>query len=117
MNDYVQTIDDHLKALLQKNVKLNLNNNVYREGKLILFSHGYFCLNLHIRNYIKNKNELLKIPLPFDVEYHDDGLLFFDYRIMKFIHNNVVAKSVIDKIKKKTLSKFYDKILTIEVLQ
>jgi len=117
MNEYLATIDEHLTGLLQKNLRFGLNGNTYREGKLILYTHGYFCLNVNIRNYIKNKNELLKIPIPFDIEFHDDGLLFFDYRINKFIHNNLTAEKLITNIKKSTLSKFYDKILTIEVVQ
>ena len=115
MNDYLTSIDNILKQLLQKDIRFVLNDQVNREGKLILFNHGYFTLNFHIKNYRKNKNELFKIPVPFDFEYHDeDGLLYFDYRIKTFSHGNTEIESMIKNIKKPHTSKYYDKILIIE---
>jgi hypothetical protein len=115
MNDYQMSIDNILKQLLQKNIKFVLNDQVTREGKLILFNHGYFTLNFHIKNHRKNKNELFKLPIPFDFEYHDDdGLLYFDYRIKTFAHGNEEIETMVKGAKKTHLSKYYDKILIIE---
>lgn len=108
-------IDNVLKNLLQKNIKLVLNDQVMKDGKFILFAHGYFSLNFNIFNNKKDKLELIKLPIPFDFEYYEDeGLLYFDYRIRAFTHNDTELESLISNIKKSQVSKYYDKILTIE---
>jgi len=115
MNDYLTTIDEVFKGLLQKDIRFVLNNQTTREGKLILFNHGYFSINLNIKNYKKNKLEVLKLPIPFNFEvYQDEGLLYFDYRVKTFVHNNSEMLILINNIKKPHISKYYDKILIIE---
>lgn len=115
MNDYLMMIDNVLKNLLQKNIKLTVNSQIVKDGKFILFTHGYFSLNFNIFNSKKEKMELIKLPVPFDFEYYDDeGLLYFDYRIKSFTYNDKELELLINNIKKPHVSKYYDKILTIE---
>ena len=115
MNDYLVKIDNVLKQLLQKNIKFLLNDQVVKDGKFILFTHGYFSLNFIIYNHKKDKLELIKLPVPFDFEYYEDeGLLYFDYRIKTFSHNDKEIEQFINNIKKPKVSKYYDKILTLE---
>jgi len=118
MNDYLMSIDNVFKNLLQKDIRFVLNNQTTKEGRFILFSHGYFSFNFNIKNYKKNKMELLKLPIPFDYEYYEsEGLLYFDYRIKTFSHNDAEIELLIKNIKKPQLSKYYDKILTIEEIK
>lgn len=115
MNDYLFDIDETLNPFLQKNIKFVLNDQVYKEGKFILYTHGHFSLNFDIKNNKKNKIETVKIPLPFSFESHNkDNLLFFDYRIKTFTREHKDIELYIKNIKKTTLSRYYDKILTIE---
>lgn len=116
MNEYLLKLDQALKPFLQRNIKFTINNQQYKEGKFILYTHGYFSLNFNIRNHRKNKTETLKIPLPFNFEHYlSEGLIYFDYRIKTFAHNIEIEQTIKD-IKKVNLSRYYDKILTIESL-
>ena len=118
MNEYLLKLDEALKPFLQKNIRFIINSQPYKEGKFILYTHGYFCLNIDIKNYRKNKTEILKIPLPFKFESHvEDELLYFDYRIKSFILEHKDLDAEIKSIKSSTLSRYYDKVLTIEVLK
>jgi hypothetical protein len=118
MNQYLLDIDDILKPYLQKNIRFIINNQPYKEGKFILYTHGYFSLNFNIRNYRKNKTETVKLPLPFSYEVHkSEDLLYFDYRLKTFIREHKDIENCIKDVKNQTLSKYYDKILTIETVK
>lgn len=115
MNDYLLQLDDVLKHFLQRNIKFLINSQFYKEGKFIFYTHGYFSLNFNIKNYRKNKTEILKIPIPFDFEIHrNDNLLYFDYRVKTFSHNNTEIEKYIKTVENPILSRYFDKILTIE---
>jgi hypothetical protein len=117
MNDYILGINDVLNPFLQKTIRFTINNQIHKEGKFILYTHGYFSLNFNIKNYRKNKIEIIKLPLPFNYELHtEDELLYFDYRLRTFIKEHKDIENCIKNIKNKVLSRYYDKILTIEVL-
>lgn len=118
MNDYLLELDDVLKPFLQKNIRFTINNQPHKEGKFILYTHGYFSLNFNIKNYRKNKMEIIKIPLPFDYEAHEsDNLLYFDYRIKTFSKDHKDIEDCIKAIRAPVLSRYYDKILIIEALK
>lgn len=118
MNDYLITIDQVLKNLLQKDIRFILNNQITKEGKFILYNHGYFLFNFNIKNYKKNKLEILKLPIPFNFEYYkEEGLIYFDYRIKSFSHSDNDIDKLIKGVKKPHISKYYDKILTIEEIK
>lgn len=114
MNDYLLKLDDHLKPFLQRNIKFLINSQPYKEGKFILYTYGYFSVHFHIKNYRKHKTEILKLPLPFNYEpYPDENLLYLDYRLHTFAHDAEIIQ-LINKVKNPILSRFYDKIVTIE---
>ena len=114
MNDFIINIDEILKHALLSQVILKIDGNPYKEGIFISFTHNFFNLNLLLKNKRKIKTDVLKIPLPFDI-YTLNNNIIFDYSIKKFIKNNPDLDLLINDLKKPCISKFYDKILTIEV--
>lgn len=102
------------KALLQKNITLELRNKTYKQGKLLIFQQKNFYLTF-ILETLKSKNEKVEIPIPFDVENHmDDGLVYFDYRIKtlsKFCPE--IETNLLIFPNKSKSNKFLDTILTI----
>lgn len=118
MNEYLQKIDEGLKPFFQKKIRLLINDQQYKEGRFILYTHGYFSLNLEVENAKKKKTEVIKIPLPFECEYYpDESLLYFDYRIQSFTKEYKILEALIRKMTAPSLSRYYDKIVTIEVSQ
>lgn len=114
MQDYNSIIDEYLKTILLNNVILKIDDNKYKEGTFISFSYNFFSMNLLLKNKLKNKTDILKIPLPFEI-YKKDNKIFFDYKIKTFIKKNKELEEIIVKLNKPCISRFYDKILSIEL--
>ena len=115
MNDYVYDIDKQLDNFLQKELVFKLNEQSFKRGQLIIYSHGYFTFLFTIRNHRKNKNEILKIPVPFSTTMEDNKVTF-DYRIKTLFTGNKMIEDAFKEVKKPNISKFYDKLLTIEAI-
>ena len=110
-------IEDALKSILQRKIKINLNNKQIKKGKLILFKQSNYHLELTIK---REGNELkrFEIPIPFNIEIHkSDGLMYFDYRFSTLSKGNKELFDIMSKLPKEGNSKFYNKILEIEVLK
>lgn len=98
-----------LMDCLQREVSFSLNGKLIRKGKLLLFKRFNFFIQLCLMSE-KKQRETFDIPIPFDVEYHDDdNLMFFDYRI-KSLKCDVVPHTL-----NKSPSFYLDKILEMSV--
>ena len=59
----------------------------------------------------KGNRENVEIPIPFDIEYHEEeGLMYFDYRV------SALYAEALPKCGEKIASSFFDKILEIQVI-
>ena len=110
-----ETINDFLMNLLQKNINLYLNNKVYRHGKVLLFKHKNYFIELILQT--ENKDKRVEIPIPFNIEhYSEENLTYFDYRLKTVAENNEELYNQILKNSKRSKSKYLDRILEIEVI-
>lgn len=115
MNYFSNTLEDTLKSLLQKKVSFELDKKIFKTGKVILFYHHYFYISFILQTLKKSK-EKTEIPIPFNIELHEeDKLIYFDYRLSTLTHNNKAAADVINSIPTQK-NKFLNKILTINIL-
>ena len=108
-------IEETLKGLLQKDLKLSINNKQYRKGKLLLFKQNNYHIELTVR---KNDVDIkrFEIPIPFGIEkWEEDGLVYFDYRLSTLAHNPKLTK-LLESLPTEGNNKFYNKILEIEIL-
>jgi len=114
MTIYGTIIEKACKFLLQKNITLELNKKTYKQGKLILFSQKNFYITF-IMDTTKKQKEKIEIPIPFDIEIHeDDDLVYFDYRIKTLSkHAPEIENNLIIYPAKVAGNKFWDTILTI----
>jgi hypothetical protein len=115
MNITKTPLESACMFLLQKNISLELNNKVYKQGKLIIFYQKNFYLTF-ILDTIKKKREKVEIPIPFDVELHEeDDLVYFDYRLKTLAkHSPEVENYLKVYSSKKNSNKFWNIILTID---
>ena len=105
-----------LKDLLQKDLKLSINNKQYRKGKLLLFKQNNYHIELTVR---KNETDIkrFEIPIPFAIEkWNDDGLVYFDYRLLTLAKNNDTIYKMLKNLPTEGNNKFYNKILEIQVI-
>jgi len=111
---YFQQLQECMKTVLQRDIKLVINNKVIREGKLILFNlkDYYIECTLIMKT---GQQKIYEIPVPFDIIIEDNKIQF-DYSIDHAANNNldntVTIKMLAVQSGKK--SKFYDNVLTIE---
>ena len=114
MNIQKTTLEEVCKFLLQKNISLEFNNKIFKQGRLILFSQKNFYLTFLLNNS-KKKDDKIEIPIPYDIESHmDENLIYFDYRIKTLAK---FAPEVENYLKiynsNSSKNKFWDTILTI----
>jgi hypothetical protein len=102
------------KFMLQKNISLEIKNKTYKSGKLLLFYQRNFYITL-VMNTAKKEKEKIEIPIPFNVELHeDDNLIYFDYRIKTLTkHAPDIETNLMVYPKKIAGNKFWDSILMI----
>jgi len=115
MNIHKTKLEEACMFLLQKQISLELSEKSFKRGKLILFYQKNFHITLIIDTVKKNK-EKIEIPIPFDVEIHeDDCLVYFDYRIKTLTKHSPETEPLLKIYSNKNNSnKFWNKILTID---
>ena len=114
MTIYGTGLEKACKFLLQKEITLELNNKVYKKGKLLLFYQKNFYITF-VMDTAKKLKDKIEIPIPYDIEmYEDENLLYFDYRIKSLSkYAPQIETNLIVYPKKITGNKFWNSILSI----
>jgi hypothetical protein len=111
---YFAQLQESLKILLQRDIKLTINNKILREGRLILFN----LKDYYIECTMINKNDQQKvyeIPVPFNIDINPNNIVYsynIDRASKHNLENLVAVKMLASNVGKK--SKFYDNTLIIE---
>ena len=102
--------------LLQKNINFELKNKKFKQGKLILYYQKNFYITFILNTAKKNK-EKIELPIPYDVEIHEDeNLIYLDYRIKTLAkYAPEIEKNMIQYKNKLKKNKFWDTILLISI--
>jgi hypothetical protein len=114
MSIYGTNIEKACKFFLQKDITIDIKNKKYKQGKLLLFYQRNFYLTF-VMDTEKKSKEKIEIPIPYDVEMHEeDNLVYFDYRIKTLAkHAPEIETNLIVYPKKISGNKFWDSILLI----
>ena len=114
MTIYGTDLEKACKFLLQKEITLELNNKVYKKGKLLLFYQKNFYITF-VMDTAKKLKDKIEIPIPYNIEmYEDENLLYFDYRIKSLSkYAPQIETNLIVYPKKITGNKFWNSILSI----
>ena len=105
-------VENQLKQFLQSNVKLQINEKVLKEGRLILFNIKDFYVIFTIRN-AKNEIKKYETPLPFDC-YIKEGECVFDYRFERLTNKNSTLFMKIVTLTSSKKSKFFNSVMHIK---
>jgi hypothetical protein len=108
-------LENACKFLLQKNLRLEVKNKLFKQGKLILFYQKNFYITF-VMNTLKKKDEKVELPIPFGFELHQkDNLIYFDYRIQTLAkYAPDIETNLIIYPKKSSTNKFWNSILLID---
>ena len=113
----IDDLENILNNLLQKRIRVRLNDKILKEGKLILYTiKDFYILFVLVKDEDDPEDpKVYELPLPFAFEQQDSNVLF-DYSL-GIIHKGSWEKQFIinllrNKIGKKC--KFFDNTLTIE---
>ena len=103
------------KFLLQKQISIEIDKKIHKQGKLVIFYQKNFYLTFIMDTTMKLK-EKIEIPIPFETEIHEeDNLIYFDYRIKTLAkHAPEIENNLMVYPAKVSGNKFWDKILTID---
>ena len=106
-------LQEGLTDILQKNIKIGLNNKILREGKLLLFNVKDFYVHFLLET-VKTPKKNYDIPVPFRVIKTKNELIF-DYAIVNLTKRDpkydLAINSLVKTVGKK--SKFFNNTLTI----
>jgi hypothetical protein len=114
MTIYGTDIEKACKYLLQKDIKIDIKNKTFKQGKLLLFYQKNFYITL-VMDTAKKLKEKVELPIPYAIEfYEEDSLIYFDYRIKTLAkYAPEIETNLIVYPKKITGNKFWDSILLI----
>jgi hypothetical protein len=107
----VDITDNLFSGFLQKNLVINHNNRVLREGRLILFSIKDF--HLHFTLEIKGAMKHFELPYPFDVIEVNKNLLLLNFALSAFRAEYKDLDKKIKNIGEKKKSRFYNSIIQL----
>ena len=108
-----ERIEACLKTFLQKNIKLQVNEKVLKEGKLILFNVKDFYVIFTIKIHPKNELKKYEIPIPYHASI-ENGEGVFDYRFQNLSSKNSQLYVKIKCLNTNKKSRFYDSVLNIK---
>lgn len=110
-------IDEVLRSLLQKNVKLHFKNKVFKQGKFLLYKQNNYHLVFTLQNS-KKGNIKFEVPIPYNIEtWSDESTVYFDYRLIALAKKKDGLLNELQSIKTANKeSKFYDSIMEIQVI-
>jgi hypothetical protein len=108
--------EEYFTKSLQYPIQFTLGKKVVKQGRLIIFKRTHYYIQITLLNS-KNVRESFEIPIPFKTEYYpNEGLIFFDYRLISLVGNNSEAEQIVKafKVKNTNPSQYYNKILEIK---
>ncbi len=109
-------LDETLKNLLQKNLRLSFKNKPFKLGKLLLYHQNNYFLSLLFHNH-KKGNVKFEIPIPYCIEsWPDEDVIYFDYRLSALSKKKDNLLKLLREIKCTKETKFYDSIMEITIL-
>lgn len=114
MSDLPDVTMECVKRLLQKDVVFHLGQKSVRKGKLILFNMADYYVKFIIKTN-KNINKTYEVPYPYHVT-HDNRHVSFSYTIKDLVRSNMIKHDMIICKYGSTTNKFFDKKLTISVI-
>lgn len=108
-------LEEACKFLLQKTVNFEIKNKTIKQGRIDLFTQRNFYLIFHLTSNKKSR-EKIEVPIPYDVEIHeDDNLVYLDYRIKTLSKFTPDAEPLLKLYANNNVNnnKFWNTILTI----
>jgi hypothetical protein len=104
-----------LKNLLQRQLKLRINNKVWREGRLLLFNQSGFYVEFII-NGKKKARERFELPIPFKINTINKSRVQFSYEVQSLSGKNKLIYELLKSVRPINKSKYYDNVLDIEII-
>ena len=98
--------------ILQKNISIESNNKIIRQGKLLLVSQKDFYYTFTI--LIKGLHKKYEIPYPFAIIKEKDQIIF-DYRVDTLCSNETVSNDVLSTSKSLSPNRFFNNIISIKL--
>ena len=103
-------VENTLKDLLLREVKIISRKRVLSVGRILLYELKDFNIKLQFTN-----NKKVEILYPFDI-HRKNNFVFFDYRLSHIHQEDIIQKVRTKNMVKNPRNKYYDLLLSIEKL-
>jgi len=105
-----ESVDNILKTLLLTNVKIMSKKRTLGIGQIMLYDIKDFNIKLLFSN-----NKKVELLYPFNI-ITDKKIVYFDYTLQHIHRDDIIWKARINRLIKNKRNRYYDLLLSIEIL-
>ncbi len=110
----IEEVEKKFHKFFLNDIIFDIEGKVIKKGKLINVSIKDFFLEFKLEVQ-KGGIKVFEIPYPFELKDSDSSVVF-NYRLDKFVFNDIVRLAKVKRIKPKKNSKFYDVAMVMKKL-
>jgi hypothetical protein len=110
----IEEVEEKFQKFFLSDIAFVVNHKVIKKGKL---------LNANIKDFFiifkleVQKGGITSFEVPYPFELADEkNRIKFDYRLEKFVFNDIIKLAKVRRLKPKKNSKFYDVVMTMNRL-
>ena len=108
----IDNLEEAFNCLLQRDVKIRLNDKTLREGRLVLFCIKNFYMVFSLSQTTPGRMVHYELPVPFIYET-SPGVIKLSYRLKHFHQNDEKIRISMQLLAKTKVHKIYDKDIYI----
>ena len=105
-----ESVDNILKKILLTNVKITSKKRTLGIGQILLYDIKDFNIKLLFTN-----NKKVELLYPFNIII-EKNIIYFDYTLQHIHQNDIIWKARLNRLIKNKRNRYYDLLLSIEVL-
>ena len=105
-----EDINNTLKHLLLHDVKITSKKRTLGTGQIMLYELKDFNIKLFINN-----NKKVELLYPFNI-ITEKKIIYFDYTLQHIHRDDIIWKARLNRMIKNKRNKYYDLLLSIEIL-
>tara|TARA_R100001163_G_scaffold728_12_gene1204 strand:+ start:12003 stop:12350 length:348 start_codon:yes stop_codon:yes gene_type:complete len=110
----IEEVEKKFHTFFLNDISFDIDGKIIKKGKLINVSIKDFFLEFKLEVQ-KGGIKVFEVPYPFELLDNRNSVVF-NYRLDKFVFNDIVRLAKVKRIKPKKNSKFYDVVMVMKKL-
>ena len=110
----IEEVEEKFQKFFLNDINFVVNDKVIKKGKLLNANIKEFFIIFKLE---VQKGGITSFEVPYPFELADEkNRIKFDYRLEKFVFNDIIKLAKVRRLKPKKNSKFYDVVMTMNRL-